>query len=62
MIYTFRAETADDADTATAIALPSAKTLDQWQDDGTWWFKVWTDDRELPRKIRPYARLERREW
>ncbi|RMH41270.1 MAG: hypothetical protein D6694_09145 [Gammaproteobacteria bacterium] len=66
MIYLFRAENAGDAAQVRAIAQSAAKTLDQWQDEDTWWLKVWTDDCDLPRKVRPYAslerRLERREW
>ncbi|MFQ3619116.1 MAG: hypothetical protein SNJ50_20695 [Cyanobacteriota bacterium] len=62
MVFTFRCETAEDAATAAAIALDAAKTIDQWHDDGVWWIKIWTTDRDLPKKIRDYARLERREW
>ncbi len=63
MIYTFRAETCDEALKATQIALATPhRTVDIWEDDSRWWLKVWTNDRDLPRRMRPYASLERREW
>ncbi|RMH41281.1 MAG: hypothetical protein D6694_09200 [Gammaproteobacteria bacterium] len=62
MIYTFRAKSAESAAHVRAIAYPSAKTFDQWFEDGNWWIKVWTEDRSLPHKVRRCASLERREW
>ncbi|MFQ3619176.1 MAG: hypothetical protein SNJ57_19435 [Cyanobacteriota bacterium] len=62
MIYTFWAETESEAKKVVAIALDAAKTIDQWHDNGAWWIKIWTTDRDLPKKVRPHACLERREW
>jgi hypothetical protein len=63
MIYTFRAENQSDADTAVAIALDTdPRTIDAWTEGGVFWLKVWTGDRTLPQKLRPYASLEFREF